>query len=144
MRGQVPGGCTRYRFCSVLPPAGARELHRLYLIKGVRATTAIEGNTLGEEQIAAQLEGELELPLSQEYLKREVENVLAAVNEIFGGIMGGEPPALTPDWIARANRRLLAAGVGAPPETPPPSAPPRKAGARGRLLPRTRDGLPGR
>ena len=93
---------------SVLPPAGAQELHRLYLIKGARATTAIEGNTLSEEQIAAQLEGQLELPLSQEYLKQEVDNVLRAVNEIFGDIMGGEPPLLTPNWIAGANRRLLA------------------------------------
>ena len=68
---------------AVLPPAGARELHRLYLVKGARATTAIEGNTLSEEQIAAQLEGRLELPPSQEYLKQEVDNVLKAVNDIF-------------------------------------------------------------
>ena len=93
---------------AVLPPAGARELHRLYLIKGARATTAIEGNTLSEEQIAAQLDGRLELPPSREYLKREVGNVLKAVHEIFGRIMGGQPPVLTPDWIAGANRRLLA------------------------------------
>ena len=93
---------------AVLPPAGARELHRLYLIKGARATTAIEGNTLSEEQIAAQLDGQLELPLSQEYLKREVDNVLRTVHDIFAEIMSGEPPALTPDWIAGANRRLLA------------------------------------
>ena len=93
---------------AVLPPAGARELHRLYLVKGARATTAIEGNTLSEEQIAAQLEGRLELPPSQEYLKQEVDNVLNAVNEIFADIMEGQPPALTPDWIAGANRSLLA------------------------------------
>ena len=93
---------------AVLPPAGARELHRLYLIKGARATTAIEGNTLSEEQIAAQLEGQLELPPSQEYLKQEVDNVLNAVHEIFAGIMGGHPPVLTRDWIAGVNRRLLA------------------------------------
>ena len=93
---------------AVLPPAGARELHRLYLIKGARATTAIEGNTLSEEQIAAQLEGRLELPPSQEYLKQEVENVLKAVHDIFAEIMEGQPPVLTPDWIAAANRRLLA------------------------------------
>ncbi len=93
---------------AVLPPAGARELHRLYLIKGARATTAIEGNTLSEEQIAAQLEGCLELPPSQEYLKQEVENVLKAVHDIFAEIMEGQPPVLTPDWIAAANRRLLA------------------------------------
>ena len=93
---------------AVLPPAGARELYRLYLIKGARATTAIEGNTLSEEQIAAQLEGRLELPPSREYLKQEVENVLEAVNDIFADIMRGEPPVLTPDWVAGANRRLLA------------------------------------
>ena len=93
---------------AVLPPAGARELHRLYLIKGARATTAIEGNTLSEEQIAAQLDGRLELPPSREYLKREVDNVLKAVHEIFGQVTGGQPPVLTPDWIAGANRHLLA------------------------------------
>ena len=83
-------------------------MHRLYLVKGARATTAIEGNTLSEEQIAAQLEGRLELPPSQEYLRREVDNVLKAVNGIFAEIMGGQPPVLTRDWIAGANRRLLA------------------------------------
>ena len=93
---------------AVLPPAGARELHRLYLVKGARATTAIEGNTLSEEQIAAQLEGRLELPPSQEYLKQEVDNVLKAVHDIFADIMEGQPPVLTPDWIAGANRSLLA------------------------------------
>lgn len=93
---------------AVLPPADAREMHQLYLVKGARATTAIEGNTLSEEQIAAHLEGQLELPLSQEYLKQEVDNVLQAVNDVFRGIVGGQPPALTPDWIAGANRRLLA------------------------------------
>ena len=93
---------------AVLPPADARAMHRLYLVKGARATTAIEGNTLSEEQIAAQLEGRLRLPRSQEYLRREVDNVLTAVNDIFAEIVGGRPPTLTPDWIAGANRRLLA------------------------------------
>jgi len=93
---------------AVLPPADARQLHQVSLVKGARATTAIEGNTLSEEQIAAHLEGRLELPPSQEYLQREVDNVLTAVNDIFGDIVGGQPPVLTPDWIAGANRRLLA------------------------------------
>ena len=93
---------------AVLPPADARELHRVYLVKGARATTAIEGNTLSEEQIAAHLEGRLELPSSREYLQREVDNVLTAVNDILGEIVAGRPPELTPDWIAGANRRLLA------------------------------------
>ena len=93
---------------AILPPADAREMYQLYLVKGARATTAIEGNTLSEEQIRAQLEGRLELPPSREYLKREVENVLQAVNDILAEIVRGQPPGLTPDWIAGANRRLLA------------------------------------
>ena len=93
---------------AILPPADAREMYQLYLAKGARATTAIEGNTLSEEQIRAQLEGRLELPPSREYLKWEVENVLQAVNDIFAEIVRGQPPGLTPDWIAGANRRLLA------------------------------------
>ena len=93
---------------AILPLAAAREMRRLYLVKGAQATTAIEGNTLSEEQIRAQLEGSLELPRSQEYLRREVDNVLKAVNHIFADIMSGQPPGLTPEWIAGANRRLLA------------------------------------
>ena len=83
-------------------------MHQLYLIKGARATTAIEGNTLTEEQIRAHLEGRLDLPRSRNYLKLEVANVLDAVNDIFAEIMGGEPLRITPEWIARANQRLLA------------------------------------
>ena len=33
---------------------------------------------------------------------------MRSVNEIFKGITGREPPVLTPEWIAGANRRLLA------------------------------------
>ena len=92
---------------AILPPTDAQAMHQLYLIKGVRATTAIEGNTLTEEQIRAQLEGRLDLPRSRNYLKLEVANVLDAVNEIFAEIVSGQPPLLTPEWIARANQRLL-------------------------------------
>ena len=36
-----------------MPPTYARELHEINLSKGVHATTAIEGNTLSEEDVAA-------------------------------------------------------------------------------------------
>ena len=92
---------------AVLQPEDARKLHESYLIKGAQATTAIEGNTLSEKQIAAQLEGRLNLPLSQKYLQQEVDNVLKSFGEVFRDIMIGNPPDLTPDWISDANRRLL-------------------------------------
>ncbi len=81
---------------------------RVYLVRGAQATTAIEGNTLSEEEVAAQLEGRLQLPPSRAYLAQEVENALAALTETFEAINGGDPPRLTPDWIADINRRLLA------------------------------------
>jgi hypothetical protein len=65
-----------------LRPLVAHELHQLYLAKGVLGTTAIEGNTLSEEQVRQILKGELKLPPSKEYLQQEIENILQACNEI--------------------------------------------------------------
>ena len=42
-----------------LRPATAQALHRLYLAKGAAATTAIEGNTLSEEEVLKAVEGRL-------------------------------------------------------------------------------------
>jgi hypothetical protein len=51
-----------------LAPEEWREMHRVYLAKGVLATTAIEGNTLSEEDARKAVEGTLRLPESKEYL----------------------------------------------------------------------------
>ena len=57
----------------MLPPDVANDLFVLYLAKGVRATTAIEGNTLTEEQVRERiLSSKSTLPKSQEYQGREV------------------------------------------------------------------------
>ena len=50
-----------------LRPATAEMLHRLYLAKGIQATTAIEGNTLSEDEVVRLIQGNLELPPSKEY-----------------------------------------------------------------------------
>jgi Fic family protein len=67
---------------ALLDPQTASNLHRMYLVKGALATTAIEGNTLSEEQVKKHLLGELVLPKSKEYLKQEIDNILKAFNEI--------------------------------------------------------------
>lgn len=105
--GQVAARCEQVAR-AILPPAAAAEMHKLYLVKGARATTAIEGNTLTEAQVRDRLEGQLELPISQEYLGREVDNVLQACEDIFARVMAGETPPLTRDWIEEANRIVLA------------------------------------
>lgn len=61
-----------------LQPGTAQRLHTVYLAKGVQGTTAIEGNTLSEEQVEKIIEGSSELPKSKHYLQQEVRNVLDA------------------------------------------------------------------
>ena len=92
---------------AALPPGAAREMQTLYLVKGVQATTAIEGNTLSTEQIRERIEGQLDLPLSQEYLGQEVDNVARACSAIARSIIRDEPLSLSPDWIRACNQQVL-------------------------------------
>lgn len=92
---------------AVLTPRAAGGLRRMYLVKGVRATTAIENNTLTEEQVSRALDGTLDLPPSQEYLGQEVGNILDACRDIRDQILAGTAPRLTREWIADANRAVL-------------------------------------
>lgn len=88
-----------------LPPAIHDELNRIYLAKGALATTAIEGNTLTEEEVLAHLRGE-RLPPSKEYLAKEVQNIVDAVNLIWHD-KTGETAGLSPALIMRFNRMVL-------------------------------------
>ena len=92
---------------AALPPGAAREMQTLYLVKGVQATTAIEGNTLSTEQIRARVDGRLELPPSQEYLGREVDNVVRACGAIADDLVHDRPLGLSAAWIAECNRQVL-------------------------------------
>ncbi len=92
---------------ALLPPKVAANLARLYLAKGVQATVAIEGNTLSEEEVLAQIDDRLELPASREYLGREVGNVVDAANDIVTRIHGGNAPRLTAAFVADCNGRIL-------------------------------------
>lgn len=90
-----------------LRPDVAKELFKLFLVKGVRATTAIEGNTLTEEQVAKRLEGKLDLPPSQEYLGQEVDNILEAVRLIAQDLLDSGSRPLTSDMIKEYNQLVL-------------------------------------
>lgn len=90
-----------------LRPDVARELYRLFLVKGVRATTAIEGNTLSEEQVRRRLDGELKLPPSQEYLGQEIDNIEKAIQYIAEDLMQNAPKPLTVEMIKHFNRLVL-------------------------------------
>jgi Fic family protein len=93
---------------SPLKPELAAQLHQTSITKGARATTAIEGNTLTEEQVARAVRGELEVPPSQEFLKQEASNVIAAFNDLTRQlILDHEPLTLTPELLEELNGKIL-------------------------------------
>jgi Fic family protein len=92
---------------SLLNPEVAREMHIVYLAKGVLATTAIEGNTLSEDEVRRRIEGELKLPPSREYLGREVDNIIAAFNQIKDELVAGVAPPMSRATIENYNRLIL-------------------------------------
>jgi Fic family protein len=101
-----------------LRPQTAERLHQLYLAKGVLATTAIEGNTLSQEQVERHLRRELELPPSKEYLKREIDNVLQACQAVWTVIGAGKAFPVERAIMCSFNSMLLA-GLELPPEVVP-------------------------
>lgn len=86
-----------------LDPDTAKRLHTIYLAKGVQGTTAIEGNTLSEEQIEDIINGTSVLPKSKEYLKQEAQNILDACRNI---VQHDRFP-VTKDNICELNRMVL-------------------------------------
>ncbi len=89
-----------------LQPERADEFYQIYLAKGVQATTAIEGNTLSEEQVRQQIRGELHLPPSRQYLQQEVRNVVEACNQIVREVAASQAH-VAPERIKRFNALVL-------------------------------------
>ena len=92
---------------AVLLPETSEQLHSIYLAKGIQATTAIEGNTLDEEEVLRLIEGDLRLPRSQQYLAQEVQNVLDACNGIARAVERGSAGELSAEAICRYNAQVL-------------------------------------
>jgi Fic family protein len=90
-----------------LQPKTAQSLNQVFLAKGARATTAIEGNTLSEEQVRQQMDGTLHLPPSKQYLGQEVQNIIEAFNGLWAEILGGQPFVLTVERICAFNAQVL-------------------------------------
>ena len=90
-----------------LKPDTANEFHRLYLAKGVMATTAIEGNTLSEKEVRDRLDGRLTLPRSREYLGKEVDNIAKACNAIVEREIAQDGGRLSPQVLKDYDRVVL-------------------------------------
>lgn len=82
-----------------LKPEYRERLLSVSLRKGAQATTAIEGNTLSEEEIEKIQEG-WSLPPSKEYLQTEVNNILEAFNKLLHEIViEDKVKIITPELI---------------------------------------------
>lgn len=90
-----------------LQPALAHRLAGVYMIKGAIATTAIEGNTLSEEEFTELQDTGRRLPPSQQYLQREVENVLRALEQIDVSARTEERLDTSTRWMKECNRLVL-------------------------------------
>ena len=90
-----------------LKPQTAHELSAVTLIKGAMATTAIEGNTLTEDQVRGILDGTYHAPQSREYQEHEVRNVIELLGELDRDVAAGNTPKITSDLICSFNKRLL-------------------------------------
>lgn len=90
-----------------LQPKTERYLHQVFLAKGALATTAIEGNTLSEDEVMRHLDGKLRLPPSKEYLAQEVDNIIDVCNDILKRITQEEASEISPYAIADFDRSVL-------------------------------------
>src|SRR6266487_939090 len=90
-----------------LKPDVAKQLYQVTLVKGALATTAIEGNTLTEDQARGILDGPYKAPPSRQYQEQEVRNLLDALSGLHNRIVSGENIELTSDSISDFNLQIL-------------------------------------
>lgn len=102
---------------SPLKPGVAAELSSIYLTKGVKATTAIEGNTLSEEQVRARIEGDGKLSDSLEYQGREVDNIAQALKSIDQQMISGLPIVCVDEILG--FHKMVLNGFDDPPDRDP-------------------------
>ena len=110
--GEAQSKCVHIAQAPLLPEV-ARRLHTVNLAKGAIGTTAIEGNTLTEEDALKLAENkELDLPRSKEYLAQEVGNIINASNSLLSDLSNPETDKvkfqrLSVAKIRRFNQEVL-------------------------------------
>lgn len=95
---------------TLLPPGQERGLYQLYLLRGARATIAIEGNTLEEEDIARIATGRAfqpGTPGADNYEVTEARNIIALYNFIAQQIFTEPEFRVGVQTILDYNRRIL-------------------------------------
>jgi len=92
-------------------PDYRRQLLQVSLYKGALATTAIEGNTLSEDDLD-QIQKGKDLEPSRKYQQQEVENVLAAFNTILDDLIRERRPEIVSPELIRHFNEMVGRNVG--------------------------------
>ena len=90
-----------------LDPKVAKRFYEVALVKGALASTAIEGNTLSEEEALEIFEGKSKVPPSRAYQEIEVSNVIKALSRIDDKVINGEDLKLSLTAICDLNEQVL-------------------------------------
>ncbi|MFZ4589713.1 MAG: Fic family protein [Ignavibacteria bacterium] len=94
-----------------ITPDYREELLTVSLTKGAQSTTAIEGNSLSDEEVLKIKDGE-SLPPSKEYQEKEVKNLINALQVLIGEVkIGNHKTLITPELIKRLHK-MIGEGLG--------------------------------
>lgn len=97
---------------TAIRPDFRKKLNLVALIKGAVATTQIEGNTLTEEEVFALLDGKTKIPESREYQKKEVDNIVDALNQILTRVLDEDCKDLISPRLLRQFHKDVGEGIG--------------------------------
>lgn len=87
-------------------PHHYRQLMNVALMKGAQATTAIEGNTLSDDEVRRVMDNQ-KLPPSKEYQEIEVRNILSAFNDLFNEVVNdGVDHFISQDLLLRFHKMV--------------------------------------
>ena len=104
--GEAKSKCLHVIDAPLLPEV-QKTLFHVSLVKGALATTAIEGNTLSEEEVDRRIKGNLKLPPSKEYLGKEIDNIVEAYNIIGNRVIEKDFTKLEVGSIKEFNKLVL-------------------------------------
>ena len=87
-------------------PQYYNDLMHVALVKGAQSTTAIEGNTLSDEEISKMMEGK-KLPTSIIYQGVEVQNIIGAFDSILiDTVYGNDEQLITPELLLKYHKMV--------------------------------------
>ncbi len=94
-----------------IPAYVSQNFRTIYLSKGVHSTTAIEGNSFSEEEVARIIAGDFQVPPSRDYQRQQITNMVAALNHVAREMAAGDSVTYS---LSRLNdwHRLVLDGFG--------------------------------